>query len=442
MEKNYISLQKVQRRARILISLIDDIVEQQVRAVVKHPAFQDMLTVWSGVHYLTKSCAENITYIRIFDVKMSELTKFMDAESGIDSVISTKILNEQDIPSYSPLSLIITSYSFDLTQKTHVDILEQLALVSSYAFTPFLFDLTFNILGVQEISNLEYFSLADIDKSPLFKKACNLSSIPHSCFLFPIMPKINLPSIQKNSTKHLFLSHLELNKTVLSSGAFGVAAVIMQSFISTRWFLDMMGLPIDDTGKILPYGLIQNLVSQGVFNTKKMNIVFSKANIPFAISEKKEKELCDLGITPLSHIKNTSYVVLFNSQSLRTLYFKRQAIHFKDPSCILPYLLCACRFAAYIKIIGRNKVGEFTNAQEYQAFLNKWILQYVAANPDVKPELKRKFPLLAATIEVRKSHMLKNNYQCTMSLKPHLMSSAIATELVLKTEIDDTIKAS
>ena len=42
-------------------------------------------------------------------------------------------------------------------------------------------------------------------------------------------------------------------------------------------------------------------------------------------------------------------------------------------SAMLQYILCASRFAHYIKIIGRNKIGSLSTAQECSTLLNNWL---------------------------------------------------------------------
>ena len=66
------------------------------------------------------------------------------------------------------------------------------------------------------------------------------------------------------------------------------------------------------------------------------------------------------------------------------------------------YLLSISRFAHYLKIMARDKIGSFMEVSDCEKWLNEWINNYVVGNPgSVSDDVKAQRPLAAA--EVRRN---------------------------------------
>ena len=61
---------------------------------------------------------------------------------------------------------------------------------------------------------------------------------------------------------------------------------------------------------------------------------------------------------------------------------------------MLQCLLCASRFAHYLKVLSRDKLGQFTGPAECEAHLNNWLREYTTATADNDSDsaLKRRYP--------------------------------------------------
>ncbi len=412
---------------RILIAKIDQMLVGQTSLIVRNSAFQNLLSTWSCIYYLTQCSDQKSTKTKILDVKSKELTYLINGSDEIDNIISHKILDEQEMPGNEPLSLLLTSYIFDATNPLKIAILNQLAQTCAYAFTPFLVGINSKVFDANDLTKLESFSLKDIHTSNKFKALVKLAKEEYSNFLGLVIPEVYYPTL-KQSENHFLNTSVETRKVILGSGAFALAAVIMQAFEETGWFLDMIGIPLRHKETPLPFGMVPNLE----FRTSNTLQTF---HTQFAISETKEKELTDLGIIPLCQVKEQDILVLYSTQMLRNLYFKVSKEAPKNKAHILQPLLCVCRFAHYVRMIGRTKTGEFLNAQSFEIHLEQWLSRYVASNPDVDRNLKRKYPLLSAKVFVYQSLFSKYRYKCTIHLKPHLLSSEVAADIVLNTNL-------
>jgi type VI secretion system protein ImpD len=413
---------------RSLIAAIDQILIEQTSAIITNAEFRKLLSAWSCLYYLAQCADQKSTKIRILDLKQKELSHLVS--SSIDNIVSHKILDEQEMPGNEPLSLIITSHIFDLSDSINAAIIDQIAQTCAYAFAPFLTGITASIFDAEDLTKLEYFALKEIHTSAKFRQVVQIAKQHYSNFLGLVMPEVYYPSLTSKNIAHFLNMQLDSKRAILGSGAFAIAAVIMQVFRETGWFLDMIGAPLQHQDAVMPFGRVPNLESQ-----EQTSMFLPKFHTRFVISESKEKELADLGIIPLCQIKEQDTLVIYTIQTLRTLYFKTTKEHPQDKSHVLQPLLCVCRFAHYIRIIGRAKTGQFLNAQGFQKHLEEWLTKYVASNPDVERDLKRKYPLLAAKVHVSQDSFLNQRYKCAIYLKPHLLSSEVSADILLTTSI-------
>ena len=92
-------------------------------------------------------------------------------------------------------------------------------------------------------------------------------------------------------------------------------------------------------------------------------------------------------------------------------------------------MMATGRFAHYLKVMARDKIGSFMEASDCEAWLNRWILNYVNGNPDSGPELKAKFPLAEAKIVVQEIPGKPGAYNAVAWLRPWLQMEELTASL-------------
>ena len=63
--------------------------------------------------------------------------------------------------------------------------------------------------------------------------------------------------------------------------------------------------------------------------------------------------------------------------------------------------MATSRFAHYLKVMARDWVGSFMESGDVEQQLNRWIQNYVNANENAGQEMKARFPLREARVEVK-----------------------------------------
>jgi type VI secretion system protein ImpC len=97
----------------------------------------------------------------------------------------------------------------------------------------------------------------------------------------------------------------------------------------------------------------------------------------------------------------------------------------------LQYILACSRFAHFLKAMMRDKVGSFMSRDQCESFLNRWIAKYVLLDDMAPQELKAKFPLRDARIEVSEIPGKPGAYNAVAFLRPHFQLEALSVSLRL-----------
>jgi len=148
-----------------------------------------------------------------------------------------------------------------------------------------------------------------------------------------------------------------------------------------------------------------------------------KCPTEIAISDRREAELAKSGLIPLIHRKNTDRATFIGAQSLfkpKAYQNNPDATASSNLSSRLPYMFACCRFAHYLKVMVRDKVGSYYESEQLQRWLNNWISEYVDADPKNSSEAtKCRRPLAAAKITVIANEENPGYYAATFELRPH-----------------------
>jgi type VI secretion system protein ImpC len=140
---------------------------------------------------------------------------------------------------------------------------------------------------------------------------------------------------------------------------------------------------------------------------------------------------------PLSHYKNTDYAVFFGAQTCNKpkKYDRPDATANAAISARLPYMMASSRFAHFLKVMARDKIGGFMEATDCEKWLNRWINNYVSGNPDAGPETKAKYPLREAKIEVKEIPGKPGSYNAVAYLRPWLQMEELTTSMRMVAKI-------
>jgi type VI secretion system ImpC/EvpB family protein len=215
------------------------------------------------------------------------------------------------------------------------------------------------------------------------------------------------------------------------NAAYAFGAVVARAFAKTGWLADIRGVQRGVIGG----GLVEGPAVDS-FTTDKYGLV-PKCTTEVMISEDQEKELGELGLLPLCDCKDTPYSAFYSVQSVQKpkKYHDRGATLNARISAMLQYILCVSRFAHFVKVLGRERVGAFTEASTLQAELQQWVRQYVTTDDSAGPVAKARKPLRKADVHVRATPGRPGHFECEMRFWPHFQLDELTATVMLATEL-------
>ena len=178
-------------------------------------------------------------------------------------------------------------------------------------------------------------------------------------------------------------------------------------------------------------GLVEDLPYY-TFKTTDGDVAL-KCPTEVAITDRREKELGDLGFMALCHCKNRDYAAFFSTQTAQKskLYNLDQANANARLSTRLTYMLAASRFAHYIKVLMRDKIGSFMSRMDVETYLNNWLASYVLLSDEAGQVAKSRFPLREGRVNVVEVPGQPGSYRAVVFLRPHFQLEELTASIRL-----------
>jgi type VI secretion system protein ImpD len=104
-------------------------------------------------------------------------------------------------------------------------------------------------------------------------------------------------------------------------------------------------------------------------------------------------------------------------------------------SAMLQYVMCVSRFAHFIKVIGRDRVGTLATPEETERYLQRWLRDYTLGNQSASLDLRARHPLRDAQVKVHELPGKPGTYACTVHLQPHFQFDDVISAFKLVTEL-------
>jgi type VI secretion system protein ImpC len=346
-------------------------------------------------------------------------------------------------PGGEPYGLLIGDYEFS-NNPDDLEFLDNVSHVAAAAFCPFLSAAGPSLLGIDKWTDLS--KPKDLEKvleAPEYQRWRGLRDSEDSRFVSLVMPRVLARTTYGSKTKPVDEfkfeetefdakgnpKALEHEQYCWMNAAYVMGVRMTASFSDYGWCTAVRGA--EGGGKV------EGLPTQ-LFISDDGDID-AKCPTEIGITDRRESELTKLGLLPLCHYKNTDYAVFFGGQTIQRpkVFESPEATANAAVAARLPFIMATSRFAHYLKIMARDKIGSFKTATELQSWLNRWISTYVNTNPDVGPTLKAKYPLAEAKVEVKEVPGRPGVYNAVAWLKPWMQLEELTTSLRLVARVPE-----
>jgi len=426
------------------IDAIDRALSKQLSAIMQAEKFNKLEGSWRGLHHIVmNSETSSQLKIRVLNASKKEIQKDLEKAVEFDQSQTFKKIYESEFGTAGgePYAALIGDYEFS-AHPNDVDFLSNISNIAAAGFCPFISATAPEMFGFESFSELS--KPRDLEKifdSAEYIKWRSFRDSEDSRFVTLTMPRVLARLPYGQDTKPIEAFNFE--EGILDSegrqlqsehdhycwmnAAYAMGATLSRSFAEYGWCTSIRGA--EGGGKI------EGLPSHTFVSDD--GDIDQQCPTEIGITDRREAELSKLGFLPLCHYKNTDYAVFFGAQTTQ------KPKKFDDPdttanfeiSARLPYIMATARIAHFLKVMGRDKIGSFVEASEAEEWLNNWINTYVNNSSDASAEMKARYPLREAQVEVKEIPGQPGSYSAIAHLQPWLQMEELSASLRLVAKI-------
>jgi type VI secretion system protein ImpC len=425
------------------IAQIDHLISLQLNEVMHNPAFQKLESSWRGLKYLLgQSETGEMLKIKVFNCSKKELLRDLERASEFDQSQMFKKVYEEEFGVFGghPFGTLVGDYEFGKSPED-MALLEKISQVAAASHAPFIAGTSGSMFNLDSFTELGApRDLAKVFDTTEYAKWKSFRASEDSRYVALTLPHMLMRDPYGKKTRPVEEFDYEENvdgtdhsKYLWGNAAWALAARITDSFARYNWCATIRG--VEGGGKV------EGLTVHN-FSTDDGDIAM-KCPTEVTITDRREKELADLGFVPLVHCKNTDYAAFFSVQSAQKpkLYDTDAANANARLSSNLSYILAVSRFAHYLKAMMRDKIGSYMSRIECEKYLNRWISGYVVDTTTAAPSMKAKYPLAEARVDVMEIPGKPGAYRAVAFLKPHFQLDELTISMRLVADLPQPVGA-
>jgi type VI secretion system protein ImpC len=425
------------------VAAIDAALSKQLSVIMHSDGFKAMEATWRGLfHLVSRTETSTRLKLRIFNAQLAELQDDMSKAPEFDQSKLFKMIYEAEYGTFggSPYSMLLGGYEIG-PDHSNMTFIGKMAEVAAAAHAPFLAAASANMFGLQDFGDLARpRDLAKIFEGADLTEWSEFRGTEDSRYVSLVLPKVmlRLPYGQNTLPAEGFIFEEDVlsdnrvpnnDHFLWGNAAYFLAERITNAFSLYSWTAAIRGVEGGGLVEGLPIYTFSSDEDEGIKE------IFCPTQV--AITDRREKEINDLGFIALCHSKGSGKAAFFGGQTTNKpkKYINADANANAALSSRLPYIMAASRFAHYIKVIVRDKVGGFLTRGNVEAFLNSWISQYVLLDDNASQDVKSAFPLREANIVVVDVPGEPGSYKATVFLKPHFQLEELTTSIRLVADL-------
>jgi type VI secretion system protein ImpC len=425
------------------IAQIDHLLSLQLNEILHHPEFQKLEGSWRGLKHLMDHSETGVGLkIRVLNVNKKELLRDIEKAPEFDQSALFKKVYEEEYGVFggAPFGALIGNYEFG-KHPEDMALLEGISHVAAQAHAPFISAAAPDLFNLDSFTTLDApRDLAKIFDSTEYAKWKSFRQSEDSRYVAMCLPRTlgRLPygKETKPIDEFSYEEHVDgtdHSKYLWMNAAYSLGTCMTNSFSQFGMCVAMRGV---EGG-----GLIEGLPTHNFYTDEGDLALKCPTEVP--ITDRREKELADLGFVPLVHCKGTDYAAFFSVQSCQKpkVYDLDSANANARLSAQLPYIMACSRFAHYLKAMMRDKIGSFMSREDAESFLNRWIINYVTPDDTASPAAKAQRPLRDARIDVMEVPGKPGCYRAVAFLRPHFQLDELTVSLRLVAELPPSAAA-
>lgn len=424
------------------IAQIDHLLSLQLTEVMHQPQFQQLEATWRGIRYMIENSETGVNLkVKVLNVKKKELLRDLQRVPEFDQSGTFKKIYEEEFGVFGgePFAALLGDYYFGKGPED-IELLERMSQVAAAAHAPFLSATQPDMFNLDSFTQLDApRDLAKVFDTTEYARWKGFRSSEDSRYVALTMPRVVVRVPYGRDTKQIDAFNFEEavhgddhESYLWGNAAYALATRMTNAFARYGWCAAIRGV---EGG-----GLVDSLPSH-IFRTDEGDVAM-KCPTETIITDRREKELADLGFVPLVHCKGTDYAAFFSIQTTNKpkRYHDEAANANARLSAQMQYMMAVCRFAHYLKAMMRDKIGSFASRKDVEVFLNRWIMNYVTPDDTASPTVKAQYPLREARVEVQEVPGKPGVYRSVAFLRPHFQLDELSVSLRLVADLPESAR--
>src|SRR5262245_25241815 len=250
------------RRLGREIAALDELISDQVNAIIHHPRFQALEASWRGLRSLVEQTdADENVRIRVISLSHEALARDLDRAVEFDqSNLFRKVYSEHfGIAGGEPFSVLIGDYQFRHQPSPEhpvndVAVLRGISAVAAAAFAPFVGAAHPGLFGLDSFAGLQrQFALPETFQPVEYAPWRAFRETEEARFMALVLPRVlaRLPWADDARRSDGFrftedVSAPDGSGYLWGNAVYAFASILMRAFGDTGWLADIRGVRLDE----------------------------------------------------------------------------------------------------------------------------------------------------------------------------------------------------
>jgi type VI secretion system ImpC/EvpB family protein len=431
------------------IVAIDTMIARQLDAILHHARLRRLEGSWRGLAWLTARLGlGGRVKLRILGVTWPEICRDLERAAEFDqSQLFRKIYEDEfGAPGGEPYGLLVVDHEIRHRPgpgavTDDVSALSSLAAIAAASFAPLIISAAPALVGVDDFADLS--GVADPASSFVaaeYQRWRSLGSREDIRFVAVGLPRTlaRLPWDEVLGRHRGFRYRETVEKPseqVWSACGYLLAACVARAFEIYSWPADIRGYDLDRLGG----GVVEDL-PEPVFSIDPAHGLARPA-LEIVFTDRQERALVAAALLPVGVLPFGGQALLGAARSLQAPDKKyvgagaAAATANAKLSAQFNTMVCISRFAHYVKVMARDRVGSLQTATEIERYLQAWLMKFVNANVSPGAETMARYPLRDASVSIAEVPGKPGVFGCVIQLQPHFQLDDIAASFRLMTEL-------
>jgi type VI secretion system protein ImpD/type VI secretion system protein ImpC len=430
------------------VAAIDRLLSVQLDTVLHDPRFQRLEGSWRGLAWLVQRFEPGRSLkVLVLSATWRELERDLARTVEFDqsNVFRMVYENEFGQAGGEPFGLMVIDHEVrhrperreagDAAPVDDVSVMTALAAVAAAAFVPVVLAASPALLGVDRFDDLVLsHNVTALLNDAEYLRWRAFVAREDARFLCATMPRILArPRWAAHPRSLWYEEHApSVHERAWFVAGYAFAAAVGRAHLAHNWPADVRGVSTDRVGG----GLVLDLPADDFVLGAKTG--WGRASLDLALTDHQERDLVLAGVMPLNTLPYGEAAFA----SVHSLQARQPDTPGRDPS---PYqanrrvsaqisaMLCVSRFAHYVKIMGRELTGSFTDATDIERRLQKWLSGYTNASQSPTSDSRARHPLVSSSVQVREMPGRPGSFGCVIHLQPYYQLDDVSTTFRLVT---------